>query len=110
MTSTWPLWIGSKLPGSTAINGERSLPFVICFRPSFCTRRLMGSPVKGDPMIAEGCHKRALMGCGSGRRRRRAFRLFHHYPAAGCYELEFSQQRQHVGTHVVLERRVNKDQ
>src|SRR5271167_1300134 len=111
MTSTWPLWIGSKLPGYTAISGERSLLLLVIFlRPSLCTRRWIGSPVKGDPVIADGCNERALVGFGSGRRRGRALRLFHYQPSAGRDEIEFTEQRQHLRTHVVLERRVNEDQ
>src|SRR5271163_613162 len=110
MTSTCPLWMGSKLPGYTAINELRSLPLVICLKPSLSARRRIGSPVKGDPMIADGCNKRTLMGGGSGRRRGRAFRLFHYYPSAGREKFQFTQHREHLRTGVVLERRVNENQ
>ncbi len=61
-------------------------------------------------MIADGCNESALVGFRSGRRRRRAFRLFHYYPSARGDELEFTEQCQNVGAHVVLERRIDKYQ
>ena len=80
----------------------------ISFRPSLCARRRIGSPVKGDPMIADSCNECAFVIIRSGRCRRRAFRLFHYHPSAGGDEIQFTKQRQNFRAHVVLERRVDE--
>src|SRR5262249_46319032 len=110
MISMWPLWMGSKVPGKTAMDRLCALflPGISDINPT--RRRRLRSPVKGDTMIANSHNIYANQTLRRFRRGRCALVLLDHNPSSFCDQAALGDSTEHFGTHVILERGINEYQ